>query len=427
LPAHAHLLVSRATAVEPEQLASRRPGRPEQSPSSGAAALALLREPRPEVDAPTRGAYFASSPDSRTSGLRVGSVSDPAEADAERFASRVDGASGPVRRRCACGGTVGPNGECSECKARRGRPVPAESTQAVAPPIVHEVLRASGQPLDASSREYFEPLLGVRLADVRVHKDARAAASAESVGALAYTAGADVVFAQGLFDPCTGTGRRLLAHELAHVAQNRTGAATLRRQTTPNPIDPTAQAIITAAQATATPIEDRATQAVRAIIATYYASQASKVANVVYREAEPGLATTYSGTGASITGTITVGRYFVENTTSAGIARRVLQVGHELQHIDQQRAGMGGAAKRHLREFLAFHWEATAPEAAGTGRVSHSTRVALIDAALGNYNCLDDTEKSAQLTKQQQLLTLRASEQAASGQPATPAPTACAG
>jgi hypothetical protein len=129
----------------------------------------------------------------------------------------------------------------------------------------------------------------------------------------------------------------------------------------------------------------------------------------------------------SITGTITVGRYFVDNTTSAGIARRVLQVGHELQHIDQQRSGKGGPTNRHLREFLAFHWEATAPEAAGTGRVSHATRVALIDAALGNYNCLDATEKTQHQTKQQELLTLRTTEQAASGQPATPAPTACSG
>src|SRR5207247_1955655 len=134
-----------------------------------------------------------------------------------------------------------------------------------------------------------------------------------------------------------------------------------------------------------------------------------------------------AGTGSAITGTITVGRYFVENTTGAGIARRVLQVGHELQHIDQQRSGKGGPTNRHLREFLAFHWEATAPEAAGTGRVSHATRVALIDAALGNYNCLDATEKTQHQTKQQELLTLRTTEQAASGQPATPAPTACSG
>ncbi len=105
----------------------------------------------------------------------------------------------------------------------------------------------------------------------------------------------------------------------------------------------------------------------------------------------------------------------------------MLQVGHELQHIDQERAGLVGETNRHLREFLAFHWEATAPEAAGTGRVSHSTRVSLIDAALGNYNCLDAATKAQHQSKQQQLLTLRATEQAASHLPATAAPTTCSG
>jgi flagellar basal body rod protein FlgC len=88
---------------------------------------------------------------------------------------------------------------------------------------------------------------------------------------------------------------------------------------------------------------------------------------------------------------------------------------------------MGGAVRRHEREFLAFHWEATATEAAGTGRMAHATRVAVIDAAIKNYNCLTATEKTTYNTQYQQLVTLRQTEQAASGNPATPAPTQCGG
>jgi len=54
---------------------------------------------------------------------------------------------------------------------------------------------------------------------VRVHTDAAAAQSARAVDASAYTVGRDVVFASGTYEPDTCSGRRLLAHELAHVAQ----------------------------------------------------------------------------------------------------------------------------------------------------------------------------------------------------------------
>ena len=436
----AHTRAHRAPAVELDHDAGRKAGRPTRSSMSPqAVAFALAPERRSTNGLPNEATLDRSPylPSPRAGGRQpvpssapwIGSVSDPAEHEAERFAQQVAPAVGLVQRACACGGPASSNGECAECRAKRIglQRTATASGPAVAPAIVHEVLRSPGQPMDPMSRRFFESRLGFDLGSVRIHADAHSATSAESVDALAYTAGSDVVFAAGQYDPMTPSGRHLLAHELAHVAQQRSGGAALRRQPSPTSIDPTAQAIITAAQTTSTPIADRATAAVRAIIDTYYGSQASKVAAIVYSDSEPGLATTYTGTGAAITGTITVGRYFVENTTRAGFARRVLQVGHELQHIDQQRSGMGGPTKRHLREFLAFHWEATAPEAAGTGRVSHASRVALIDAALSNYNCLDAAEKTQHQTKQQALLTLRTTEQAASGQPATSPPTACSG
>jgi hypothetical protein len=90
---------------------------------------------------------------------------------------------------------------------------------ATVPPIVREILRSPGQPLDAAGRAFFEPRFGHDFSKVRVHTDTRAAESARAVSALAYTVGRDVVFDAGLYAPECPEGRKLLAHELAHVVQ----------------------------------------------------------------------------------------------------------------------------------------------------------------------------------------------------------------
>ncbi len=95
------------------------------------------------------------------------------------------------------------------------------------PAVVDEVLRAPGRPLDGDVRTLMEPRFGHDFSRVRVHTGALAEASAQAVGALAYTVGNQVVFGNGQFDPSTRAGRRLLAHELGHVVQqSRTPAST---------------------------------------------------------------------------------------------------------------------------------------------------------------------------------------------------------
>jgi Domain of unknown function (DUF4157) len=80
---------------------------------------------------------------------------------------------------------------------------------------------SSSSPLDVSTKEFMETRFGgvYDLSNVRIHTDAVAAKSAESVNALAYTVGNDIVFGQGQYRPGTIEGKRLLAHELTHVAQ----------------------------------------------------------------------------------------------------------------------------------------------------------------------------------------------------------------
>lgn len=88
-------------------------------------------------------------------------------------------------------------------------------------PAVEAVLRqrASGQPLPMGLCREMEDELGVSLAGVRVHTDAVAAQAARALDAEAFTLGEDIFFAEGAFDPQARSGRKLLAHELAHVAQ----------------------------------------------------------------------------------------------------------------------------------------------------------------------------------------------------------------
>ncbi len=81
----------------------------------------------------------------------------------------------------------------------------------------------SGGPLVPPVRRSMEASFGADLADVRVHTDGAAAAACGRVGAQALTTGNDVYFGPGGYAPETAQGRQVLAHELAHVLQQRAG------------------------------------------------------------------------------------------------------------------------------------------------------------------------------------------------------------
>jgi hypothetical protein len=163
--------------------------------------------------------------------LDVNTPGDIYEQEADHIAEQVMHTPEPqLQRTCACGG------DCAKCqtdqpgqeRARlQTRQVgSSEAGQTAAPTIVHEVLASTGQPLDASTRAFFEPRFGHDFSQVRVHTDAPAAQSAEAVAARAYTVGSDVVHGVGNQTPARSDDMRLLAHELAHVVQqNRNHAA----------------------------------------------------------------------------------------------------------------------------------------------------------------------------------------------------------
>ena len=179
--------------------------------------------------------------------LAIGAVNDPLEHEADRTADRVMRMPNPsalipttqpdnqLQRKCSCGSTA--TGECDSCQKEREGILQRSSSAAppaeYAPPIVHDVLRSPGQPLDPSTRAFFEPRLGFDLSGVRTHVGSQASESAQRVNAIAYTMGNDIVFREGAYSPNTAQGRRLLAHELTHVAQKSVGATrtpTVQRQ-----------------------------------------------------------------------------------------------------------------------------------------------------------------------------------------------------
>lgn len=133
-----------------------------------------------------------------------------------------------LQRKCACGGTPGPTGECEACRKKREQREGVLQRSAVnaapvgeVPQIVYDVLKSPGQPLDSETRAFMEPRFGQDFSGVRVHTDARAAESAWEVNARAYTVGRDVVFGSGQHSPRTNVGQKLIAHELTHVVQQQ--------------------------------------------------------------------------------------------------------------------------------------------------------------------------------------------------------------
>ena len=136
--------------------------------------------------------------------------------------------SGVLQRACDCGQHSAGEGKCKECGQN---PTSARKTagndrgSVEVPSSVTDVLRSPGQSLSPAVREFMEPRFGQDFSHVRVHADSAAASSARDVNASAWTVGKDIAFASGRYEPSTPEGSRLLAHELAHVAQQSAAGA----------------------------------------------------------------------------------------------------------------------------------------------------------------------------------------------------------
>lgn len=103
-------------------------------------------------------------------------------------------------------------------------PAIQRSASGVALAVDPGVLRIDGpgQPLPEGLRRHMEAALGADFSAVRIHVGPRAA----SIGAVAFTAGNNLHFAPGRYQPDSVAGRQLIGHELAHVVQQRQGRVT---------------------------------------------------------------------------------------------------------------------------------------------------------------------------------------------------------
>lgn len=119
---------------------------------------------------------------------------------------------------CACGGG------CPRCGAR-GNAALERDADARASKLTSGITVPAGRRhdggLDSATRAFFEQGLDADLSAVRLHVDGEAARDARQLGARAFTFGDEIGFAAGAWDPASRSGQALLAHELAHVAQQR--------------------------------------------------------------------------------------------------------------------------------------------------------------------------------------------------------------
>ena len=138
--------------------------------------------------------------------LMIGASNDPLEQEADRVADQV--LASPAHP------AISAAPSCIQSYSGEGSAVVA-----TAPASVDRVLANSGSPLEPALRQDMGQRFCYDFSHVRVHLGGAAEQSAREVQAHAYTVGLNVVFGAGRFAPGTSEGRRLIAHELAHVVQ----------------------------------------------------------------------------------------------------------------------------------------------------------------------------------------------------------------
>jgi outer membrane protein OmpA-like peptidoglycan-associated protein len=148
------------------------------------------------------------------------------------LAPRVSRGGTNIQRKCAACSTG--KGICPACAEEEKKPVQRKAerqSETTNPSVPDNFLQdvGPGQPLNLATRAFFEARLGHDLGGVRVHADRKAASLSESLAARAFTAGNHIWFGAGEYAPHSHRGKRLLAHELVHTVQQRSGPHRVQR------------------------------------------------------------------------------------------------------------------------------------------------------------------------------------------------------
>lgn len=188
----------------------------------------------------------------KSSDLKVSQPNDAAEIEADQIADKVmrmpaeapvkvapvevaHQRSDPEKLQAKCG-TCGGTQETQETEEtekndvfRREKDIAGDVKPGVGMSEINSVINSGGQALDSQTRDFFEPKFGHDFNGVRIHTGERAAGSAQNLNAHAYTLENNIVFGRSQYQPETSSGKQLLAHELAHVVQQRSGAIQPKR------------------------------------------------------------------------------------------------------------------------------------------------------------------------------------------------------
>jgi hypothetical protein len=220
--------VQRAQDQEPEeevaQTASLEPEEAETEEEEVAQTAALQRQEQGEEEAP------------KTSMQRQEAGEEPEEGELQAFSLQRQEEEQPeeepaVQRRAE---------EEEEPMERRAKSRPR-------PRITREfetrlrLMRRGGEPLPDPLRAFLEPRFRRSFADVRVHAGPDAARLAQDANARAFTVGKHIVFGAGEYRPNVEQGRRLIAHEITHVLQQRGGLHSVQREVLAEPANRAAE------------------------------------------------------------------------------------------------------------------------------------------------------------------------------------------
>jgi hypothetical protein len=234
------------------------------------------------------------------------------------------------------------------------RPVPArvaafEPSQVEAPASVHQVLQGSGSPIEPALRRDMERRFDADFSSVRIHSGPAAEESASEVDAQAYTVGHSIVFGAGRRAGDVGEGRRLLAHELTHVVQQR-GASPAGVQLQRRPRDPDEAAAITKEETALAALAKRALasgkpefavhEVVWRLINAYGLDMHFELNGSRYDKGRKGVLVDFKGSGPRTTGTIVAGPDVLQRIAKGDAPAVAKEIEAQIGRVDTARGAI---------------------------------------------------------------------------------------
>ncbi|MBB3178423.1 DUF4157 domain-containing protein [Variovorax sp. Sphag1AA] len=232
-----------------------------------------------------------------------------------------------------------------------GAPRPASATRprVEVPASVHRVLQESGSPIEPGLRHDMERRFDADFSSVRIHSGPAAEASASDVDAKAYTVGQSIVFGAGRQASDAGEGRRLLAHELTHVIQQR-GASPAGVQLQRSPRDPDEAAAIAKEETALAALAKRALasskpefavhEVVWRLINAYGLDMHFELNGSRYEKGRKGVFVDFKGSGPRTTGTIVAGEDTLQRVAKGDAPAVAKEIEAQIGRVDTARGAI---------------------------------------------------------------------------------------